>query len=473
MTQLTCDLLVIGAGSGGLSVAAGASQMGAKVILLEGHKMGGDCLNYGCVPSKALIAAAKMAHATSISEQYGITYGQPEIDYSAAMDHVRSVIQSIEPHDSVERFEGLGVQVIQEFGKFIDARTVQAGEFEITARRIVIATGSSAFVPPIDGINDVPYLTNETLFENRELPQHLIILGGGPIGVEMAQAHARFGARVTVIQSPSILPRDDHEMTHRLRTVLQDEGITFHENEMAQSVQATKGGITVGLASGATVEGSHILIATGRVPNIDTLQLEKAGITYDRAGIPVSAGLRTSNRRVYAIGDVVKDGPKFTHAAGYHAGVVVRNALLGLPARARHEHIPYVTFTDPELAQVGLTEVEAKKIYGTSVEVARFDIGETDRARAERLPQGEIKMMVRKGRAVGVSILGPQAGEMINFWAFILTHNIKLSKISAYVSPYPTLHEANKRVVGAYFAPKLFNSSLIKWGVGMVQRLLP
>ena len=227
------------------------------------------------------------------------------------------------------------------------------------------------------------------------------------------------------------------------------------------------------MASGATVEGSHILIATGRVPNIDTLQLEKAGITYDRAGIPVSAGLRTSNRRVYAIGDVVKDGPKFTHAAGYHAGVVVRNALLGLPARARHEHIPYVTFTDPELAQVGLTEVEAKKIYGTSVEVARFDIGETDRARAERLPQGEIKMMVRKGRAVGVSILGPQAGEMINFWAFILTHNIKLSKISAYVSPYPTLHEANKRVVGAYFAPKLFNSSLIKWGVGMVQRLLP
>ena len=463
------DILVIGAGSGGLSVAAGAAQMGASVVLLEGHKMGGDCLNYGCVPSKALIAASKRAHVMRSPNSFGITPHEPEINFAKAMDHVHDVIAQIEPHDSVDRFEGLGVQVIQDYGSFIDESTVQAGDTRITARRIVIATGSSAFIPPIDGLDAVPYLTNETVFAQTVRPEHLIILGGGPIGIEMAQAHRRLGSQVTVIEAQSILSREDPEMVSYVRDALISDGVTLKEGI---SVTAVKAGPEAHLSDGSIITGSHLLIATGRAPNLDRLNLEAAQITYDRRGITVDASLKTTNKKVYAIGDVA-GGFQFTHVAGYHAGVIIKSALFGLPSKARDTHIPRVTFTDPELAHIGLSEAELIKTYPSKTDIIRFDFSGNDRALAERNAKGLIKLMLHKGRIKGVSIVGPQAGELINFWSFIIANNIKPSKITAMISPYPTLSEVNKRVVSAYFTPKLFDNTVVKRVVQTVQKWLP
>lgn len=463
------DILVIGGGSGGLSVAAGAAQMGADVVLLEGHKMGGDCLNYGCVPSKALIAAAKRAHHMRSENAFGIIPHDPDINFQAVLDHVQGVINQIEPHDSVDRFEGLGVKVIQEFGKFIDPQTVQAGPYHIKARRIVIATGSSAFIPPIPGLDKIPYLTNETLFANREKPDHLIILGGGPIGIEMAQAHRRLGCNVTVIDRSNILAREDPEMVEPVRKALIADGVILKEHASATSIED---GITVHLADGTTVKGSHVLVATGRTPSLAKLDLEKAGIAYDKHGIKVDDALRTSNRKVYAIGDVA-GGFQFTHAAGYHAGVIIKSALFGLPSKARTDHMPRVTFSDPELAHIGMNEAELLEHLPNKTEVIRFNFEQNDRALAERATNGMVKLMLHKGRIKGVSIVGPQAGELINFWAFVLANNIKPSKITNMISPYPTLSEVNKRVVGAYFSPKLFDNTLIKRVVRTVQKWVP
>ncbi len=357
MQRIKTDVCVIGAGSGGLSVAAGAVQMGAKVVLLEGHKMGGDCLNYGCVPSKALIAAGKQAHAMTTGETYGVTPVMPKVSYAAAKDHVRNVIATIEPHDSVERFEGLGVRVIQEFGRFISKAEVQAGDTVIEARRFVIATGSSPFVPPIPGIEDVPYHTNETIFELREKPAHLIIIGGGPIGMEMAQAHIRLGSKVTVIEGLTAMGKDDPELAAIVLEKLRGEGVEIVEGQAAAKISGSNGAISVETADGSVFAGSHLLVAVGRKVNIDKLDLDKAGVRYDRA-VKVDARLRTSNRRIYAIGDAA-GGMQFTHVAGYHAGVIIRSMLFGLPSKQRTDHIPWATYTEPELAQVGLTEAEA------------------------------------------------------------------------------------------------------------------
>ena len=345
MERLKTDVLVIGGGSGGLSVAAGAVQMGARVVLLEGHKMGGDCLNYGCVPSKALLAAAAVAHGQGGNAAMGVAPGKNTVSYGKAKDFVASVIGQIAPHDSVERFEGLGVTVIEAFGRFISPTEVQAGERVITARRIVIATGSSPFVPPIPGLSEVPYYTNETIFDLRARPDHLLIIGGGPIGMEMAQAHRRLGSKVTVIEGQQVFAKDDPELAAILVQKLRDEGIEIVEGALAQSVSGTGGDVTVS-TSGGEFHGTHLLMAVGRKVNIERLNLEAAGIAFDRSGINVDAGLRSSNRRVYAIGDVA-GGLQFTHVAGYHAGVVIRSMLFGLPAKAKSTHIPWVTYTDP------------------------------------------------------------------------------------------------------------------------------
>ena len=458
--RIKTDLLLIGAGSGGLSIAAGAAQMGADVVMLEGHKMGGDCLNFGCVPSKALIAAGKQAHAMKTGEKLGVAPVMPKVDYASAKDHVHNVIATIEPHDSQERFEGLGVRVIREFGKFISKTEVQAGNHIITARRIVIATGSGPFVPPIPGVEETPYYTNENIFDLRERPDHLIVIGGGPIGMEMAQAHVRLGSKVTVIEAAKAMGKDDPEMAAIVLDNLRAEGVEIIEGQGAEKLSGTEGAVKVDLADGRVIEGSHILMAVGRKVNIDKLDLDAGGVAHDRA-VKVGPDLKSvTNKRVYAVGDAA-GGLQFTHVAGYHAGVVIRSALLGLPAKQRTDHIPWATYTDPELAQVGLTEAEAKAKFGAGVEVVRAEFSGNDRAIAEGKTTGLVKVMVVKGRPVGASIVGPQAGELIQVWALAIANKLKMSAISNMVAPYPTLGEVNKRAAGAYFSPKLFASPTV------------
>lgn len=471
MQRIKTDICVIGGGSGGLSVAAGAVQMGAKVVLLEGHKMGGDCLNYGCVPSKALIAAGKQAHAMGTGQKFGVTPVKPKVSYGGAKDHVRDVIATIEPHDSVERFDGLGVTVIQEFGRFISPTEVQAGDTVVTARRFVIATGSAPFVPPIPGLTDVPFYTNEDIFDLREKPEHLIVIGGGPIGMEMAQAHVRLGSKVTVIEAFKAMGKDDPELAAIVLENLRAEGVEIAEDAMAATISGKAGDITVKVKDGRVFKGSHLLMAVGRKVNIERLDLDKAGVAHDRA-VTVDASLRTSNRRIYAIGDAA-GGLQFTHVAGYHAGIIIRSMLFGLPSKQRADHIPWATYTDPELAQVGLTEAEARAKHGDRLEVVRFEYSGNDRAIAEGKTTGLVKVMVNKGRPVGASIVGAQAGELIQVWALAIANRLKMGAVAAMVAPYPTLGEVNKRVAGAYFTPRLFDSPMVKRIVGFVQRWLP
>ncbi|QTN34771.1 dihydrolipoyl dehydrogenase family protein [Cognatishimia activa] len=472
MKHIKTDLLVIGAGSGGLSVAAGAVQMGADVTLLEGHKMGGDCLNFGCVPSKALIASGKAAWGQAHASKYGVADVVPQVDYAAAKDHVADVIAEIEPNDSVERFESLGVRVIQEYGEFVSDREVKAGDTLIKARRVVISTGSSPFVPPIPGLDTVPYQTNETLFELREQPKHLLVIGGGPIGMEMAQAHRRLGSEVTVIEGMKALGKDDPELAAIVLENLRAEGVQIEEGALVSEVRGKEGAIEVEVQDGRVFKGTHLLMAAGRKPNIDKLNLEAAGIETTRTGIKVDAGMRTSNRRVYAIGDVA-GGLQFTHVAGYHAGLIIRSALFGLPAKERTDHIPWATYTEPEMAQVGMTEAQARDAHGDALEVARFHYTHNDRAIAERKTKGLIKVMVVKGRPIGASIAGYQAGELINLWALVIANKLKMSAVANMVAPYPTVGELNKRAAGAYFSPRLFENPKVKSVVRFVQRWLP
>lgn len=470
-TRIETDLCIIGGGSGGLSLAAGAVQMGARVVLVEGHKMGGDCLNYGCVPSKALLAAGKQAQAMRKS-RFGVTGVEPAIDYAAAKDHVAGVIATIEPHDSVERFEGLGVQVIQQFGEFISETELQAGDTVITARRFVVATGSSPFVPPIPGIDGVKHYTNENIFDLREKPEHLLVIGGGPIGLEMAQAHRRLGCEVTVIEGLKALGKDDPELAAIALENLRAEGVAIHEDQMAAQISQSGDEITVETKDGSTFSGTHLLMAVGRKPNIDRLNLEAAKVEFTRAGITVGDDMRSTNKKIYAIGDVA-GGLQFTHVAGYHAGVVIRSILLGLPSKQRTDHIPWVTYTDPELAQVGLTEAQARDTHGTKLTVARFEYSGNDRAIATGKTTGLIKVMVVGGRPVGASIVGEQAGELIGVWALAIANKLKMSAIANMVAPYPTLGEVNKRAAGAYFSPKLFDNPWVKRMVRFVQSYLP
>lgn len=460
---LNVDLCIIGAGSGGLSTAAGAVQMGASVVLIEKHKMGGDCLNYGCVPSKALLAAAKHAHAHRTGQPFGIAAHEPDVDFAAVNAHVKSVIAAIEPHDSVERFEGLGCTVIQDAGRFTGPRTVTAGGKTITARRFVISTGSSPFVPPIPGLDETPHFTNETIFDNTERPDHLIVVGGGPIGMEMAQAHRRLGSKVTVLEGGKALAKDDPEITAVALARLRGEGIDIREGALAERAEKTDtGGVRIHLKGGDSVEGTHLLMAVGRKPNVDGLDLEKAGIEYDRRGIKVGDSLVTTNKKVFAIGDVT-GGLQFTHVAGYHSGVVIRNALFQMFwAKASTAHIPWVTYVDPEIAQVGLTEAQAKEKFGDKAKALTWHMDENDRAQAERVTYGMVKAILNGNKIVGASIVGKNAGEMIQPWAYAIANKQKIGQMAAYVSPYPTLGEANKRVAGQFFVPKLFSDGTKK-----------
>lgn len=462
--KIKTDICVIGGGSGGLSVAAGASQMGAKVILVESGKMGGDCLNYGCVPSKALLAAAHRAQDMRQSAPFGITAQEPSVDMQAVHDHVHNVIAGIAPHDSVERFEGLGVTVIQDTAHFTGRRHIQAGGQTIKAKYFVIATGSSAFVPPIDGLADTPYWTNETIFDVTEPINHLIVIGGGPIGMELAQAHRRLGAKVTVVEMLNALGKDDSEAAEVVKAKLRSEGIDLQEGTAVTKVAKTDAGIAVTLekdGNAGVVEGSHLLVAVGRKPNIEALNLDKAAIEHSPKGIAVDARLRTSNRRVFAIGDVT-GGYQFTHMAGYDAGIVIRNCLFKLPAKAKHHAVPWVTYTDPELAQVGLQESQAIEDLGAgNIRILRWAYGENDRARAEGQTDGFIKVITdKKGHILGATIVGAQAGELIGLWCLAVQEKKKIGSIAGLILPYPTRGELSKRAAGSFFTPSLFSEKI-------------
>ncbi len=466
--SLEVDLCVIGAGSGGLSVAAGAVQMGARVALVEKHKMGGDCLNYGCVPSKSLLAAAHAAEAQRAPGAFGVAEHEPAVDWAKVHEHVHAVIAAIAPTDSVERFTSLGVKVILGAARFAGPREViaatPAGETRIRAKWIVIATGSRAAVPPVPGLDAVPYFTNETIFERKTKPEHLVVVGGGPIGLEMAQAHRRLGARVTVLELANIMPKDDPELVAIVRKRLVAEGVALFEQTKVLRVEKRASGAATAVAveierGGARsfVEGSDLLVAAGRTANVDGLDLDKAGIAHTKRGITVDAHLRSTNKRVFAIGDAA-GGYQFTHVAGWHAGIVIRQMLFRLFwTKADTRAIPWVTFTDPELAHVGLSEAEARKAHG-DVRALRWSFHENDRAQAERATEGFIKVIcTRKGRILGADIVGKSAGELIHPWVLAVANGMKVSQLASYVAPYPTLGEVGKRAAGSYYTPTLFS----------------
>ncbi|MDA0707891.1 MAG: FAD-dependent oxidoreductase [Proteobacteria bacterium] len=454
---LKTDICIIGGGSGGLSVAAGASNLGKKTILVEGGKMGGDCLNYGCVPSKALIAAGNAAQSMRTSEKFGIMPHNPHVHYSKVHAHVHDVIAGIAPHDSVERFEDLGVHVIQEYGSFENPKTLKAGNKLIQAKRFVIATGSSPSIPPIPGLKNVPYLTNENIFGLTTLPEHLIIIGGGPIGLEMAQAYRRLGAKVTVI-ALAFMENDDPELVTILIDKLRTEDIILKENVSIQNISLTENSISIELEN-ETIIGSHLLVATGRKPNIEKLNLENAGVEHSPLGIKVGSNLRTSNKAIYSIGDV-NGGAGFTHKAGYDAGIIIRRIVFGLFwTKANYTALPHVTYTSPELASVGLNEIKAREKFGDEIKVLRWTYLENDRARAERVTDGMIKVITtKKGHILGASIVGKNAGDILAPWCLAINQGLKISAIANMISPYPTFGEINKRAASSFYTETLFSN---------------
>lgn len=453
------DLCVIGAGAGGLSVAAGAAQMGARTVLVEAGLMGGDCLNYGCVPSKALIAAAHAAETFRSSAKFGIGAVEPAIDFAGVQKHVRGVIQAIAPLDSQARFEGLGVTVVRAHGRFVDERTVEAGGRTFRAKHFVLATGSRPVLPPIPGLAATPHLTNETIFDLEDRPSHLIVIGAGPIGCELAQAYRRLGSRVTLVEREALLAREDPELSDVVRSQLIAEGVALLEHTEITSVEPMGGGARLLLAKGgAVLDGDRLLVAAGRRPAISDVGLDAAGVEHSPGGVIVDERMRTSNRRIFAIGDCRK-GPQFTHLAGYEAGLVIQNALLRLPAKANHRALPQVTYTDPEIAQVGLTETEAKARYGEA-RTLRWSFRENDRAQAERRTDGLVKVFVARNKVVGAAIVGPRAGELIHHWGVAIATGQSLRSLAAVMVAYPNYSEVNKRAASSAYSEALFSPAL-------------
>ena len=483
MTQRTqkernVDVCILGGGSGGLYVAAGAAQLGFKTVLIEQGKMGGDCLNYGCVPSKALIAAAHAAHVHRSSTPFGVPGHDPGVDMKAVAAHVRGVIEQIEPHDSVERYEALGCDVLQARGRFTGPRTIQAGETTVRFRYAVIATGSHAGIPPIEGLKGpqaVPFYTNETIFEVDHKIDHLVVIGGGPIGSELAQAHRRLGARVSLLDVGPVMPRDDQECAEYVRAALRADGIDLFEKcQIRKLSNAQKDGpieveLTTQEGQAVTLSASHLLVAAGRVPNVEDLGLAEAGIVSSRRGVQIDQRLRTANKRVFAVGDVV--GPyQFTHMAGYHGNLVIKQILFRVPrVRVDYRAVPWVTYTDPELAHAGLTEAQAAEQHtAAAVHVVRWNMEENDRARAERQTEGLVKIVLhgRSKKILGATIVGPHAGELIVPWVMAIQHRYKIGRMTDFIVPYPTLSEVTKRVAGQYYYPTLFSPKtkrLLRW----------
>jgi pyruvate/2-oxoglutarate dehydrogenase complex dihydrolipoamide dehydrogenase (E3) component len=461
------DICVIGAGPGGLAAASAAAAFGVNVVLIEKGKMGGESLNSGSVPSKALLAAAAQAHAS----RNGARSARFGAHFAAARDHVREVIAAIAPQDSRERLNGLGVRVLQGEGRFIDPATVVADGFDIKARRFVIATGSSPAVPAIPGLADTPYLTNETVFDLAVCPRHLIVIGAGSAGLELAQAFRRLGAEVTVLEAAAPLASDDPECAAVVLDGLAREGVIVRSRVEIVQVRRALSRIQVDIVAGAgteTIEATQILVAAGRRPHLEHLDLDAAGVRTNRNGIVVDRRLRTSNKQIYAIGDVT-DGPRFTHLAHHHAGLVIRHALFRTPVRADRLAVPWVTYTDPELAQVGLIEDEARARCGV-IRVLRSPYRENDRALATGATNGHIKIITdRRGDILGATIVGAGAAENIAAWALAINQKLNIDAIAGVIIPYPTYAEVGKRAAMTYFTRGL-TSPLVRRIIGGLRR---
>ena len=474
--QLTPDLCVIGAGAAGTSVARAAVALGATVVLIEKGRMGGEHLNTGCVPSKAMIAAGRRAEAFRASEPFGVKLAKPGVEYDQVNDHVHRVIDTLAPNDSRERFAGVHVRVIEAEARFIDGRTVVLGpaediKFEIRARRFVIATGSKPAVPAISGMDQCPYYTNENIFDARERPKHLIVLGAGSSGLELAQAFRRLGSEVTVLEVDQPLAKEDPECVAVVLDALAREGVTIRSGVKVERVRTLRQRVEVVLAGATeeTIQGTELLIATGRQPNIEGLDLDAARVKHDETGITVNKRFGTSNRRIYAIGDVTGLSHS-THAAEHQAALLIKHLMFRLPVSMRAEEIPRVTFTEPELAHVGLDEKEAREQYG-AVRLLRWPYYDNDRAQAEREIRGHIKVVTDpKGLILGVTIVGAAASEQISTWTLAINHGLNIRAFAELVVPYPTYTEVGKRAAISFFAPNLSTSWLRRF-VNVLRRL--
>ena len=463
MARFDYDLGVIGAGAAGLTVTAGAARLGAKVLLIEKEpQLGGDCLHYGCVPSKTLIRTAQVYHTLKNAPRYGLpAITPPPVDFRQVADRIRSVIATIQQHDSVARFHSLGAQVAFGEPRFTDEHTVAAGGTRYNAAKWVIATGSSPMIPASDGLDQTPFLTNRELFSLNALPPSLIILGCGPIAIEMGQAFARLGSTVTMIQrSGQILSKEDKDLADLAMGSLEEEGITFLLNSKVLRVRDLGSEREVAFQDGQGREqrlrAAALLIALGRSANVHGLGLERLGITADQHGIAVDRRLRTSQKHIYAAGDVL-GRHQFTHAAGYEGSVVIANAIFHLPRRADYTWLPWCTYMEPELASLGMNEKRAQAA-GVDYQVWREEFAANDRSLAEGEKRGVIKLLTgHRGRPLGVQIFGPHAGELLGEWVATMNGRVRLATLAAAIHPYPTLGEISKRVAGLPLAAKLFS----------------
>ena len=450
MAKPEFDIVVIGGGSGGLVVAAGGSTLGAKVALVEKHRLGGDCLWYGCVPSKTLIKSARIAYEMRNAQRWALTPADPAPQIARVMERVSDVIAQIEPNDSPERFRGLGVDVIFGAGHFVAPEAFEVNGRRLTAKTFVIATGSRPSVPPVPGLDQVPYLTNETVFDLREPVPSLVVVGSGPIGSELAQAFRRLGSEVTVVDmAPGTLPREDPDLAAVVHEQLASEGIRFHFNATLTGVSGSAGAISVTIKGkdGAeqTLRSTHLLLAAGRRLNTEGLGLEAAGVAMEKGRIVVDDRLRTSQSHIYVAGDAA-GGLQFTHLAEHHAGIVLRHAIFKLKWVKPSSVLPWCTYTDPELARVGLSETEAKE-RNVDHRVYRFPFEDIDRARAEGETHGFAKLVTDpKGKVLGAAIVGPHAGELIAELALAITKGLSAKDISGVIHTYPTLASISRRV---------------------------
>jgi pyruvate/2-oxoglutarate dehydrogenase complex dihydrolipoamide dehydrogenase (E3) component len=468
MTIFDYDIGIIGGGAAGLTVAAGASRLGAKTLLVEKQKeLGGDCLHFGCVPSKTLIKSAKVYHMLTHAERYGLPRVEiPPVDFGQLSARIRSVIGVIQKHDSEERFCGLGAKV--EFGspEFSDEHSIRLNGRTVSAKTWVIATGSSAAVPPISGLDRTPFITNREIFYLDRLPASMVILGAGPIGSEMSQAFSRLGTQVTVVDmGHQILPKEDRDLADAVQKTLEAEGVQFHLNATIEEIQDLGHSREVRFRTAdrqsRSLSAETILVALGRKPNVDGLGLERAGVAFERRGIPVDSRQRTSRKHIFAAGDVT-GGFQFTHAAGYMGGIVVSNAVFHLPRKADFTWLPWCTYTDPPLASIGMNE-KAAKTAGIDYDLWTEEFQDNDRSLAEGEGSGKIKMLLNSdGKPLGVQIFGPNAGDLLAEWVAVLNGKVKLSTLAAAVHPYPTTAEINKRVAGNYFSEKIFSEKVRK-----------
>jgi pyruvate/2-oxoglutarate dehydrogenase complex dihydrolipoamide dehydrogenase (E3) component len=463
------DVAVIGAGTGGLVTAAGAAQLGAKVALIEKDKLGGECLYTGCVPSKALIHCAKVASLVRRAGDFGITVPVSGVDFPRVMAYVRRVIATVGQHDAPARFQQLGVDVMHGQASFVTANTVQVGEGRLTSKKFVIATGSRSTIPPLEGLREAGFLTHVEALNLSQQPRSLLILGAGPIGLEFAQLFARLGTKVTVLEVVGqILPREDPEVAQTLEGYLRAEGVAIYTCTRAFKVEMTNGSRVMhgrcdveGAAKGdVTFAADAILVATGRAPNVEELGLERGGVETTEKGIVVDNYLRTTAKHMWACGDVTGKY-LFTHMAEYQARLVVGNALFPMRRKADYRVVPWTTFTDPEVARVGLTEAEARERYGEKVRVYRYAFGEVDRAVAEGEPFGFVKVVCdARGQILGAHVLGPQGGELLQPLVLAMKAGMPIARLSQTIHAYPTLVEANRRAADLYYREKLFSGAM-------------